>query len=111
MKQLTGLDASFLYLETPNAPMHISGLYIYTQDTAPGRKVRFKQILEHIAARLKRLPTLTRHLKTVPFSLDHPYWVDDGDFDPSTTSAILPCPSPATGGSCASRSRASTRDP
>jgi WS/DGAT/MGAT family acyltransferase len=82
MQQLTGLDASFLYLETRNSPMHISGLYIYTQDTAPGKKVRFKQILEHITARLKRFPTLTRHLKTVPFSLDHPYWVDDGEFDP-----------------------------
>jgi diacylglycerol O-acyltransferase len=94
MKQLTGLDASFLYLETPNAPMHISGLYIYTQDTAPGRKVRFKQILEHIAARLKRLPTLTRHLKTVPFSLDHPYWVDDGDFDPEYHIRHIALPQP-----------------
>jgi hypothetical protein len=26
MQQLSGLDASFLYMETPNAPMHISGL-------------------------------------------------------------------------------------
>jgi WS/DGAT/MGAT family acyltransferase len=82
MKQLTGLDASFIYLETPNAPMHISGLYIYTQQTAPGGKVRFKQILEHIARRVRRFPTLTRRLKEVPFSLDHPYWVDDGHFDP-----------------------------
>ncbi|MDA8962420.1 wax ester/triacylglycerol synthase family O-acyltransferase, partial [Congregibacter sp.] len=46
MQQLSGLDASFLYLETPNSPMHISGLYIYTQETAPEGKVRFKQILE-----------------------------------------------------------------
>jgi len=29
MKQLTGLDASYLYLETSNAPMHIAGLAIY----------------------------------------------------------------------------------
>ena len=36
MRQLTGLDASFLYLETANAPMHISGLGIYDQSTAPG---------------------------------------------------------------------------
>ena len=33
MRQLTGLDASSLYLETPNAPMHISGLGIYDQST------------------------------------------------------------------------------
>lgn len=82
MKQLTGLDASFLYLETSNSPMHISGLYIYTQETAPGGKVRFKQIIDSIAARVAHIPSLTRHLKTVPFGLDHPYWIDDGTFDP-----------------------------
>jgi diacylglycerol O-acyltransferase len=82
MQQLSGLDASFLYLETPNAPMHISGLYIYTQKTAPGGKVRFKQILESIAARVAQVPSLTRRLKWVPLGLDHPYWIDDGQFDP-----------------------------
>jgi hypothetical protein len=35
MRQLTGLDASFLYMETPNAPMYISGLGIYDPSTAP----------------------------------------------------------------------------
>ena len=82
MKQLTGMDASFLYLETPNAPMHISGLSIYTQESAPGGKVRFKQIIETISTRIQRLPTLTRRLVTVPMGLDHPYWIDDGNFDP-----------------------------
>ena len=82
MQQLTGLDASFLYLETPNSPMHISGLYLYTQETAPGGQVRFKQILEFIASRIQRLPSMARRLKRVPFDLDHPYWIDDGDFDP-----------------------------
>ncbi|MEE4277286.1 MAG: wax ester/triacylglycerol synthase family O-acyltransferase [Halieaceae bacterium] len=82
MQQLTGLDASFLYLETPNSPMHISGLYLYTQESAPGGKVRFKQILEFITSRVQRLPSMTKRLKRVPLDLDHPYWVDDGDFDP-----------------------------
>jgi len=82
MQQLTGLDASFLYLETPNSPMHISGLYLYTQETVPGGKLRFKQILEFITARVQRLPTMAKRLKRVPLDLDHPYWVDDGDFDP-----------------------------
>jgi diacylglycerol O-acyltransferase len=94
MQQLTGLDASFLYLETPNAPMHISGLYIYTQDTAPGGKVRFKQILEFITSRVQRLPTLSRRLKQVPLNLDHPYWVDDGDFDPEFHIRHVALPAP-----------------
>ena len=28
MEAMTGLDAAFLYLETPNAPMHIGGLSV-----------------------------------------------------------------------------------
>lgn len=94
MQQLTGLDASFLYLETANAPMHISGLSIYTQDTAPGGKVRFKQIIEGTAARITRLPSLTRRLVNVPLGLDHPYWLDDGNFDPEFHIRHVALPSP-----------------
>lgn len=82
MQQLSGMDASFLYLETRNSPMHISGLYIYTQETAPGGKVRFKQIIDSTAARVSRLGSLTKRLVEVPMGLDHPYWIDDGQFDP-----------------------------
>lgn len=94
MQQLTGLDASFLYLETANAPMHISGLAIYTQSTAPGGKVRFKQIIDNTAARISRLPSLTRRLQTVPLGLDHPYWLDDGNFDPEFHIRHVALPSP-----------------
>jgi WS/DGAT/MGAT family acyltransferase len=75
------MDASFLYLETPNAPMHISGLAIYDQSTAPGGKVRFKEIIDNYAKRLRPLPPMTRKLVEVPFKLDHPYWVSDGSYD------------------------------
>ncbi|MCZ6829068.1 MAG: wax ester/triacylglycerol synthase family O-acyltransferase [Gammaproteobacteria bacterium] len=94
MQQLTGLDASFLYLETPNAPMHISGLAIYDQSTAPGGKVRFKQIIENTAQRIRRLPALTRRLVTVPLGLDHPYWIADGSFDPEFHIRHIALPAP-----------------
>ena len=54
MHQLTGLDASFLYLETTNTPMHIGSLCIYDQSTAPGGHVRFKDILSFYEQRLHR---------------------------------------------------------
>ena len=69
MQQLTGMDASFLYLETANAPMHISGLAIYDQSTAPGGKVRFKDIIENYSVRVRGLPPMTRKLVEVPFKL------------------------------------------
>ena len=94
MQQLTGLDASFLYLETPNSPMHISGLGIYTQETVPGGVVRFKEIIAATAARVQRVASLTRKLQTVPLGLDHPYWIEDSNFDPEfhIRHAALPAP-------------------
>ena len=29
MKQLSGMDATFLYMETPETPMHVAGLTMY----------------------------------------------------------------------------------
>jgi len=94
MRQLTGLDASFLYLETANAPMHISGLGIYDPSTAPGGKVRFKDIIENSNNRALALPTLTQTLMTVPLGLDHPYWVTDGAFDPEFHIRHIALPKP-----------------
>ncbi|MEM7765832.1 MAG: wax ester/triacylglycerol synthase family O-acyltransferase [Pseudomonadota bacterium] len=81
MQQLSGLDASFLYLETPNTPMHIGSLCIYDQSTAPGGHVRFKDILAFYEERLHRAKVFRRRLARVPFALDHPYWIEDPDFD------------------------------
>ena len=94
MKQLTGLDASFLYMETANAPMHISGLGIYDPSTAPGGKVRFKDIIENTNNRALGLPVMTQTLVTVPLGLDHPYWVTDGAYDPEFHIRHIALPSP-----------------
>lgn len=94
MHQLTGLDASFLYMETPNAPMHISGLSIYDQSTAPSGKVRFKDVIAHFNERVRPIPTMTRRLVEVPFDLDHPYWVSDGNFDPEFHVRHIALPKP-----------------
>tara|TARA_A100000171_G_scaffold16899_1_gene15396 strand:+ start:28027 stop:29412 length:1386 start_codon:yes stop_codon:yes gene_type:complete len=68
-------------METANAPMHISGLGIYDQSTVPGGKLRFKEIIDNVQNRMLALPTMTQRLMTVPFEMDHPYWVTDGTFD------------------------------
>jgi WS/DGAT/MGAT family acyltransferase len=81
MEQLSGLDASFLYLETGKMPMHIGSLAIYDQSTAPGGAVTFKDILRFFAKRLHKARAFRQRLVTVPMSLDHPYWIEDPDFD------------------------------
>jgi WS/DGAT/MGAT family acyltransferase len=74
--------------------MHISGLAIYDQSTAPGGKVRFKEIIENYAIRLRPLPPMTRKLVEVPLNLDHPYWVSDGSYDPEFHIRHLALPKP-----------------
>ena len=81
MQQLTGLDAMFLYGETSNAPTHIAPLFIYDPSTAPGGFVRFKDILRTFEQRLHLSPVFTRKLMNVPLNLDHPFWIEDDQFD------------------------------
>lgn len=81
MEQLTGLDASFLYLDQKKAPMHIGSLCIYDPSTAPNGFVRFKDILKFIEDRLPMAKTFRQKLARVPLGVDHPYWVEDNDFD------------------------------
>lgn len=81
MEQLSGMDASFVYLETPTTPMHIGSVGIYDPSTAPGGFVRFKDILRHVESRLDKARSFRQKLVRVPFDIDHPYWVEDSNFD------------------------------
>ena len=81
MQQLSGMDASFLYAETPRAHMAGGGIAIYDPSTAPGGRVTFKGILDHIDKRLHEARVFRQRLVRVPFDLDHPYWIEDPDFD------------------------------
>ena len=81
MLQLSAQDASFVYLETPHTPMHIGSVAIYDPSTAPGGFVRFKDILAFIKTRLGGARSFRQRLVRVPFDLDHPYWIEDPEFD------------------------------
>ncbi len=75
MQQLSGLDSSFLYLETPNTPMHVGGLNVYEGS------LTFQEFKDFLAERLHLAPRLLQKLINVPIGLGNPYWVDDPDFD------------------------------
>lgn len=81
MRQLQGMDASFVALETRNSPMHIGSILIYNPATAPGGFVRYKDILRFFESRMQLSKTMRQKLVRVPFDLDYPYWVEDKDFD------------------------------
>ena len=94
MRQLTGLDASFLYLETDNCPMHIGGLAIYDPSTSDGGAVGYKQILANVLQRAHRVAAMNEVLVEVPLRLDHPYWRSDGVFDPEFHIRHISLPKP-----------------
>ncbi len=81
VKQLSGMDTAFLRWENRESPMVVGSLVIYGQgDTSQGA-VRFKEILEHIRARLPLAKCFRQRLVAVPFDLDRPYWLEDEGFD------------------------------
>jgi WS/DGAT/MGAT family acyltransferase len=75
MQELSGLDASFLYLETSKIPMHIGGVAILEGS------LKFDDFRQYVSERVHTVEKLTQKLVTVPMSLDRPYWVEDPDFD------------------------------
>ena len=80
MERLTGLDASFLYIETPGHHMHVSMVAVLDPSTMPGG-YSFAKVRDLIESRLPRIAQFRRRLVRVPFDLHHPVWVEDPDFD------------------------------
>ncbi|WP_433679812.1 WS/DGAT/MGAT family O-acyltransferase [Nocardia sp. CA-119907] len=80
MERLTGLDASFLYLETGTQHLHVCALLIL-DPTAGGTQYTFDTFKAELGRRLPLIPQMRRRIHEVPFNLDHPVWVEDPDFD------------------------------
>jgi len=81
MRQLRGEDALFLYADTGHSNANITLVNIYDPSTAPGGRIRFKDLLRHVESRLHLSPIFRQKLLRVPLELDYPYWVDDERFD------------------------------
>ena len=94
MEQLSGTDYVSLFSEQRHTYNHVGTLSIYDASTAPGGKVRMKDILQHFEERLYLHPVFRRKLVTVPFGLDRPYWVagEEIDLDFHIRHIALPAP-------------------
>jgi diacylglycerol O-acyltransferase / wax synthase len=92
-QQLSGIDASFLYLETPETPMHVAGLtYFQLPEGFEGSFYRhFRRFFE---SRLHTIPIFSKRLAPSLYDLDHPGWVDaqDLDLDYHLRETALPAP-------------------
>lgn len=92
-ERLTGLDASFLYLETPTLHLHVVMAAVLDPSTVPGG-YSYRRLRRHVEHRLALAPVFRRRLRQVPLGLDHPLWVDDPDFDIDNHLRRIALPSP-----------------
>jgi diacylglycerol O-acyltransferase len=93
MERLSGLDASFLYLESSAQLMHVCGIIQLDPSTIP-EDYSFGAFKADLEARISTIPDFRRKLKEVPLEIDHPVWVDDADFDINRHVHRLAVPSP-----------------
>jgi diacylglycerol O-acyltransferase len=79
-RKLSAMDASFLYLETPEMPMHVGSMAIFR--LPEGYKGDFfEEFKAMIASRMHIAPILKARLEKAPLDIDHPSWVADDQFD------------------------------
>ncbi|MBR1191537.1 wax ester/triacylglycerol synthase family O-acyltransferase [Bradyrhizobium sp. AUGA SZCCT0160] len=79
-KKLSSMDASFLYLETPEMPMHVGSMAIFRLPENYNGNF-FEDFKAMIGSRLHLAPILKARLEKAPLDIDHPSWVEDDQFD------------------------------
>jgi diacylglycerol O-acyltransferase / wax synthase len=93
MQHLSALDALFLYLETPETPMHVGSLFLLEKPKGH-RGSFYPNIRRLIESRMHLAPLFSRKLAFMPFDLANPMWVHDDnvDIDWHIRSMTLPKP-------------------
>jgi diacylglycerol O-acyltransferase / wax synthase len=79
MQRLDGMDASFVYLDTPATPMQVGMTCVFDPSTAPDG-YSFRKVRRLVEDRLHLIPPFRRRLVEVPAHLHRPGWIDDSDF-------------------------------
>src|SRR4029078_10357006 len=80
MHRLTGMNATFLYMETPSSYMHVAGLMILDPSTVEGG-LSMDDVKDFYNSRLPLAAPFRRRLVEIPMGLHRPLWVADPDFD------------------------------
>jgi diacylglycerol O-acyltransferase len=79
MQRMDGVDANFLYLETPTMHMHTVKVAILER---PGG-FDFDAFVGEVMARLDKLPSFRKRALMDPLHLNHPMWISDQELDPA----------------------------
>ncbi len=79
MERLSGLDAFFLYMETPTQPLNVCCILELDTSSMPGG-YSYTRLHASLAKHVKAMPEFRMKLADTQLNLDHPVWVDDEDF-------------------------------
>ncbi|TAM63292.1 wax ester/triacylglycerol synthase family O-acyltransferase [Mycobacterium sp.] len=93
MQRLSGLDAFFLYLESPTQPLNVCCVLELDPTTTPGG-YSFARFREALAARVDAVPEFRLKLADNQLNFDHPVWVDDDRFELARHLHRVALPSP-----------------
>lgn len=80
MERLSGLDATFLYLETPEQLMHVCAVFVLDPKTIPGG-YSFNRFRDALNVAASGIPQFRQKVRRVPLDIAHPVWVRDNHFD------------------------------
>lgn len=79
-ERMTGMDAAFLEMESPTMHLHVVGVLVLDPSTAEGAFTP-ERLVRLYSERLHLIPPFRRRVVEVPAGVDHPRWIEDGDFD------------------------------
>src|SRR2546427_3685848 len=74
-RRLSAQDASFLYPERKETPLHIGSIAVFEG------AVSYDRALANIASKMHLIPRYQQVVMPAPFNLGHPTWEWDQNFD------------------------------
>lgn len=80
MKPLSAVDASFLYMEQSNMPMHVGGLHLFNYPEGAGEDW-LQQVLSGLEDASRVQPPFNRKLAQPLWRGRFPHWVKDNELD------------------------------
>lgn len=96
MNHLSGLDATFLHLESPEMPMHVGSLCVLDLPEGFASDDFFEHAKQRVLERMHLADLFTRKLALIPFDLSNPVWVEDEDVDIDYHVRHVTLPKPGT---------------
>lgn len=90
MERMEGVDAGYLYMETPAMHMHTLKIALIE----PREKFAVERFNDELLVQLNNMPPLQRRVLPVPFALNHPLWISDRPIDPDRHVFLHTLPAP-----------------